>query len=72
MTYKEVLDRLAKATTPKELRAIHKDLRKFGTGIPFHRRYPNYALVVSCIAFGASVLFPIIRTAIEEWIKFRS
>lgn len=64
MEYEELLERLAKATTPKELRAIHKELRKFGDGIPFHSRYPDFAYYLSWIAFGVGILGLIMRVLI--------
>ena len=43
-------NRLAKAQPGKEMREVHKELKKYGYGVPFFGRYPNSPLVISIIA----------------------
>lgn len=55
--YRALLARLSKPDkTTKEIRLIHKELKKYGGGIPFHQRYPNFVFYVSVIALVVSVI----------------
>ena len=64
MDKKEILDWMARAETPQELRKIHKELKRYGDRIYFHRRYPNFSFVVSCIALVGSILLLIMKILI--------
>lgn len=64
MEKKEILDWMERAETPQELRKIHKELKRYGDGIYFHRRYPNFSLVVSCIALGVNILILVMKILI--------
>ena len=54
-TYAELLDQMKRARTGKECRTLHRKLKKYGDGISFRDRYPNFYLTVSAIALLVSV-----------------
>lgn len=49
-TYTEICKELQTATSPKELRKLHRELKVYGSGIPFVDRYPYIPTVISVIA----------------------
>ena len=51
----ELYERLATAQPGKEARELHKELKKFGDGVPFFYRYPNFPLIISIIALLVSL-----------------
>lgn len=55
--YLEILHELHEGDSKdyKKMRQFHKELKKFGSGIPFHLRYPFLPIYLS----GASLLFAI-------------
>lgn len=55
--YRALLARLSKPDkTTKEIRLLHNELKKYGGGIPFSQRYPNFIFYVSVIALVVSVI----------------
>lgn len=55
--YRALLARLSKPNkTAKEIRLLHKELKKYGGGIPFHQRYPNFSYYVLVIALVICVI----------------
>ncbi len=63
-TYMELLDEVnSRNHTPEELRELHKELKKYGDGIMFMDRYPDFpfyfsvaSLVVVAVIFVVSML----------------
>lgn len=55
--YHELLDRINKAEqgNGKEARAIHRELKKYGTGLFFHDRYPNADLLIGVLAVAMAL-----------------
>lgn len=62
LTYKELLDALNLATSSKEVRRIHKELKKYGYGLPLFQRYPDLPLYVSMTSLIAVVVIQIIKS----------
>lgn len=58
-TYSEICKDLQTATSPKEFRKLHKELKEYGSGIDFVYRYPNFPIVISLIK-GVIVLVAIV------------
>lgn len=54
-TYKELLEQMKNARPGKECRVLHRKLRKYGTGLCFRDRYPNFDLAVAIIALVVSL-----------------
>lgn len=49
-SYEELCECLWNAKSAKEVRKIHKELKKYGNGALFEDRYPNFPTVVSIAA----------------------
>ena len=48
--YSDLMWEYAEAKTPKEVRAVHRKLKKhYGQALPLFERYPHIPLVVSII-----------------------
>lgn len=56
----ELYERLHKAEPGKEAREIHKELKKFGDGIPLFYRYPLVSYVPSLVMSIAALIISII------------
>jgi hypothetical protein len=63
--YRKALEELSKVNSTKEARAYHKKYKKYGLGLFFLDRYPNFPLYVSCAALAISIIALIVRIAIE-------
>lgn len=61
--FEELLDRLRFCSSAKEARAIHKELRKYGDGMPLYDRYPNLPIWVSSAALVLAVVCLLIKIA---------
>lgn len=61
--FEELLERLRFCGSAKEARAIHKELRKYGDGIPLYDRYPNLPIWVSSAALVFAIVSMIVKTA---------
>ena len=60
--YSEIMDDVQRAETPKELRKLHKELKKgYGGGFPIFMLYPNAPIIVSVITLIISVFVLIVR-----------
>ena len=61
--YTELLYRMRTANEKdaKESRLIHKELRKYGDGLPFYQRYPSFPFVISIVSFVISVITFIVK-----------
>lgn len=62
--YAELLEQLRTADSPKELRKLHKELRRYGDGIPFHSRYPNFSFGLSIVALIANIIVFALKIAL--------
>lgn len=51
----ELCYELQSATTLEEYRAIHKELKKYGDGLPFHILHPNFPYYFSLVTLAISV-----------------
>ncbi|MBQ8399064.1 MAG: hypothetical protein IJX08_03760 [Clostridia bacterium] len=60
----ELYEKLRKVRTAKEARAIHRELKKYGDGMPFYARYPDFPLWVS----GAAVVIAVIGLLLKVFI----
>lgn len=52
-TYKEIMDDVQQASSGKEMRELHKELRQHKNhygGLPMFMRYPNLPYIVSAIS----------------------
>ena len=49
-TYKELLKDAQQTHTAKEYRKLHKELKNYGDGIPFRKRYPALPGIILVIA----------------------
>lgn len=59
--FEELLERLKNCDCRKEARAIHKELRKYGDGLPLYSRYPDLPIWGSGIAVVVSLAVLIIK-----------
>lgn len=57
----ELYERLNKARPGKEAREIHKELKKFGDGVPFFYRYPTLPYVPSLVMSITALIISIVR-----------
>lgn len=61
-SYIEVMNGFQKAQTPKEYRAIHKELKRdYKDGIPIWYRYPYLSLWISIIGLAISCFTLLMR-----------
>ena len=51
----ELCRELQSATTPAEYRAIHKELKKYGDGLPFRILHPDFPFYFSLVTLVISV-----------------
>lgn len=63
--YGKALEELSKVSSAKEARAYHKKYRKYGLGLLFYSRYPNFPLIVAAIALAVSILALIYKIALQ-------
>lgn len=55
--YKEILgDVNYNSHTPRELRALHKELKAYGDGIFFKDRYPIFPIYVGIVALAVEAV----------------
>lgn len=59
--YIQLLRRIPITLHGKASRELHKKLKKYGEGLDFNRRYPDFSLWLAVVAFLVSVLTAIIR-----------
>ena len=62
--YDLLLTRLSECQTPKDARAIHKELKAYGDGMPFRIRHPLLLYVISIINTALAILFAILAIKI--------
>lgn len=55
MGYYELLGQMKFISSAKEARLMHKCLKKYGDGLTFHDRYPNFPIVIGCISVAVSL-----------------
>ena len=60
-TYAEILAQMKRARSGKECRTLHRKLKKYGSGLCFRDRYPNFDLMMSAIALAVSVAVLILK-----------
>ena len=53
--YRELLEQLRICRPGKEARLLHKKLKKYGSGMFFRLRYPNFNLYISVAALVLSL-----------------
>lgn len=54
--YKDLLNQMRYAKPGKECRALHKKLKKYGSGMFILDRYPNLPIWIAIIACAVAVL----------------
>lgn len=60
-SYRELLERMKTAKPGRECRELHRKLRKYGRGLFFTDRYPNFSIWLSAIAAVISLLAFILK-----------
>lgn len=55
-SYEELCECLWNAKSAKEIRKIHKELKKYGDGALFEDRYPFFPVLVHVMAIVISVI----------------
>lgn len=60
-SYRELLEQMKHTMPGREARILHKKLKKYGDGLFFRDRYPNFDLLVSVIALAVSVFTFILK-----------
>ena len=60
-THKEILEQLKYAKPGKECRELHRKLRKYGDGLCFRDRYPNFPFAAAIIAMAVSLTVLIMK-----------
>lgn len=59
--YRQLLDALQTAKPGKEMRELHRKVKKYGDRVPFILRYPDFPLWVSAMAMVGSVVVFILQ-----------
>lgn len=60
-SYRELLERMKTVKPGKDCRELHKKLKKYGDGMFFMDRYPNFTLWLSVVALVLAILVFILR-----------
>ena len=60
-TYRNLLEQMKTVRPGKECRDLHRKLRKYGTGLCFRDRYPNFDLSVAVIALVVSLTVLVLK-----------
>lgn len=61
--YEALLNRLQNCSSAREARALHKEFRQYGDGLPLCSRYPNLPIWVSVAAIIFTVVCLVIKIA---------
>ena len=60
-SYQELLEQMKIAKPGKECQILHKKLKRYGSGMFFRDRYPNFDILVSIVALAVSLTVFILR-----------
>lgn len=64
-SYFELCEALQKAAYGKECRALHKEFKKYGSGLPLFMRYPSFPLIISIISLVLVLGIPVLTCILQ-------